>query len=71
MKVTQIKPDHRRHDRFSVLSDSKKMYTVTYEGCGDGDPDVVHLWSCNCPAYKYTRDGLCKHIAAVVQYLDD
>jgi len=54
--------------RFSVQSNGKDAYTVVYRGSGDGDPDFMALWSCNCAAGRHGRD--CKHVAAVSRAVD-
>lgn len=54
---------------FKVLSTSGNTYTVKYCGSGDGDPEYVALWECDCPAGQHGRD--CKHVAAVTRYGDD
>ena len=69
-QVVENGRDERGHECFAVHSQSGKQYRVVYEGTGDGDPDVVSLWSCSCPAYKY-RGGTCKHITAVIEFCDN
>ena len=59
MKLTyQPTPDGR--EAYRVDSDSGNAYTITYCGSGDGDPDFVGVWQCDCPAGKCDRD--CKHL---------
>ena len=53
---------------YSVQSPSGNTYTVKYCGSGDGDPEYVALWECNCPAGTYR--GTCKHINAVSQFCE-
>ena len=53
---------------YSVQSPSGNTYTVKYCGSGDGDPEFVALWECNCPAGTYR--GTCKHINAVSQFCE-
>jgi hypothetical protein len=53
---------------YRVLSDSGNTYTVRFCGTGDGDPDVVALWECDCPAGQHGRD--CKHLRAVITHVD-
>jgi hypothetical protein len=55
---------------YEVHSSSGNTYEVHYCGSGDADPEYVALWECTCPAYKYGR-GTCKHIGAVVNFIDD
>ena len=55
---------------YSVQSPSGNTYTVKYCGSGDGDPEYVGLWECNCPAYRF-GDGTCKHIKAVTAHIDN
>jgi uncharacterized Zn finger protein len=55
---------------YEVKSESGNTYEVRYCGSGDADPEYVAIWECTCPAYKY-RGGTCKHISAVVNYLDE
>ena len=43
-------------------------HTVRFCGSGDGDPDYVRLWDCDCPAYRFR--GACAHIRAVGDHLD-
>jgi len=64
MRIT-CQPTPSGRDAYRVDSDSGKTYTVTYCGSGDGDPDYVAVWECTCPAYKYGRGDVCKHIRAV------
>lgn len=64
-KTKEIRITENENGTYRVDSPSGNTYTVKYCGSGDGDPDYVGLWECNCPAYKY-GDGLCKHIKAVV-----
>lgn len=64
MKITKTKRGYQ------VKSESGKIYEVKFCGSGDGDPEYVGLWECTCPAYKY-RDGICKHINAVIDYIDN
>lgn len=45
---------------YRVESDSGKTYRIRYCGSGDGDPEYVALWECNCPAGKHGKD--CKHL---------
>jgi hypothetical protein len=45
-----------------VESDSGKTYRITYAGFGDGDPDCVSCWECDCPAGR--NDVNCKHLRA-------
>jgi len=54
---------------FEVLSDSGNTYTVCYCGSGDGDPEVVCLWECDCPAGRHGR--LCRHARAVADFCDE
>jgi hypothetical protein len=56
--------------RYRVHSSSGNAYTVRYCGSGDADPDYVATWECSCPAYKYRRGKICKHIEAVINYND-
>ena len=58
-------------ETYTVKSASGKTYAVTYKGSGDGDPDVASLWECDCPAYKFGRGDVCKHIVAVSDYEDE
>jgi len=44
--------------RVESASSKGKFYTVTFHG-SEGQP------FCDCPSYKYSQDGHCKHIAAV------
>jgi len=60
MEVTEVD-----NGTYTVESSSGNTYTVRYCGSGDGDPDYVALWECDCPAYKF-RSGSCKHIQAVI-----
>ena len=53
---------------FRVQSESGHAYTVRYLGSGDGDPEFVAVWECDCPAYQYGHGKLCKHINAVIAY---
>jgi len=55
--------------KFTVLSTSGNTYNVTYCGCGDGDPEYIALWKCDCPAGRHGKS--CKHVAAVSQYCDE
>jgi hypothetical protein len=56
-------------DCYSVTSPSGNTYQVTFCGSGDGDPDIVRLWECNCPAGQHGKP--CKHIAAVIAMVDE
>lgn len=58
MKITVIEAGAR----YRVESDSGKTYTISYAGSGDGDPEYVALWKCDCPAGRHGRD--CKHMSA-------
>lgn len=53
---------------YQVDSDSGNTYTVRYAGCGDGDPEYIALWDCDCPAGKHGRH--CKHVNAVGAFID-
>jgi hypothetical protein len=64
MEITETSMGH-----YSVKSTSGNTYTVKYCGSGDGDPDYVALWECDCPAGQHGRD--CKHVKAVIQYVDN
>jgi hypothetical protein len=50
-------------------SDPTKVYRVRYRGSGDGDPDYVALWECDCPAGQHGRP--CRHIRAVSDLLNE
>ena len=63
MKIT-YQPERDGRAAYDVLSDSGKMYRVRYAGSGDGDPEFIALWSCDCPAGNWGR--CCKHVRAVV-----
>ena len=52
---------------WEVHSTSGKTYTVKYCGSGDGDPEYIALWECDCPSNQYR--GICKHIAAVSDFV--
>ena len=67
MKVT-LMPE-RAQDTYRVESNSGNVYEVEYRGFGDGDPDVVRLWNCTCPAGQYGR--MCKHIKAVIAKIEE
>jgi hypothetical protein len=54
---------------FTVLSTSGNVYTVTYRGSGDGDPEHVALWGCNCPAGQHGRE--CKHVRAAARFCSE
>jgi hypothetical protein len=56
--------------QYQVHSPSGKTYNVRYCGSGDSDPEFMGIWECDCPAAKYSHDGICKHIGAVVTTLD-
>jgi len=58
-------------ETYTVKSASGKTYTVLYKGSGDGDPDYISLWECDCPAYKFGGGKVCKHIKAVIDYEDE
>jgi len=47
-------------DSFAVHSKTGNQYHIRYAGSGDGDPEYIALWECDCPASKYGRE--CKHI---------
>ena len=64
MKITEM-----GGDIYSVQSPSGNTYTVKFCGSGDGDPDIVLIWECTCPAYKF-GSGTCKHINAVSQFCE-
>jgi len=68
MRIT-YHPDAEGVDAYEVVSDSGSTYTVRYCGSGDGDPEYVALWECNCPAGRHGRD--CKHRRAVCAVADD
>ena len=61
MQITEIETTGRA--RYEIVSDSGNTYTVIYRGFGDGDPDYVALWDCNCMAGRHGR--MCKHVRAV------
>jgi len=65
MNIREIEPGAR----YEVESDSGNVYIVTYKGFGDGDPDVVRLWECTCPAGRHGK--MCKHVQAVAVYAAD
>jgi len=50
-------------DRYTVESDSGKLYTVAFAGSPD---EHVDTWSCDCPAGRHGRD--CKHVRAFVAW---
>ncbi len=64
MKITETENGH------NVESTSGKNYIVAYCGSGDGDPDYIATWECNCPSYKY-GSGICKHIKAVIENIEE
>ena len=45
-----------------VISASGKTYKIRYCGSGDGDPEYIAIWKCNCPAGSHGHD--CKHMRA-------
>jgi len=47
---------------YRVVSESGSTYHITYAGSGDGDPEYVALWKCDCPAR-----GDCKHLKAFLK----
>ena len=53
--------------RAAVQSSDKRWYDVTYEGFGDGDPEYVALWSCDCPAGR--RGMECQHLNVASYYI--
>ena len=55
-------------ERYNVTSPSGNIYQITYMGSGDGDPEIVRIWECNCPAGQHGKP--CKHIAAVIEMID-
>ena len=56
MRITKID-----EATYRVESTSGNVYSITYAGCGDGDPEFVALWKCDCPAGRHGRS--CKHLA--------
>jgi len=59
MKITKIANNHWR-----VGSErSGNAYNVQYRGSGDGDPEYVRVWDCDCPAGKFGK--MCRHVKAV------
>ena len=58
MKIAVEQAGHR----FLVEADSGNQYHITYAGSGDGDPEYVGLWQCDCPAGQHGRE--CKHLRA-------
>ena len=71
MVIRAIEPrESDGHDQWHIYSSSGNLYIVAYEGCGDGDPEYVSVWSCTCPAYAYGTSKICKHIDAVVTWCD-
>ena len=67
MKIKEIQSNGQ--EQFEVLSDSGKTYTVTYCGSGDGDPEYVALWECNCLAGQH--GFICKHAKVVADFCED
>ncbi len=57
-------------NEFRVQGSGDNVYTVRYCGSGDGDPEFIGLWECDCPASRY-RPGLCKHAKSVIAALDE
>ena len=55
-------------EEYRVHSTSGNTYTVRYAGCGDGDPEYVALWECDCLAGAHGRT--CKHVRAVGEVID-
>jgi len=53
---------------YQVKKNDDTIYTVRYCGSGDGDPEFVSLWECDCPAGRYGRN--CKHISMVANFID-
>ena len=48
--------------KFEVKSASGSTYQISYAGSGDGDPEYIGLWQCNCPAGQHGQE--CKHMRA-------
>ena len=68
MKITYTpEPDGR--SAYTVESDSGNTYHVRFCGSGDGDPEYVATWECDCPAGQHGRE--CKHMKAVWAISDD
>lgn len=58
-------------ETWRVHSASGHDYTVRYCGSGDGDPEYIAIWECDCPAARYRPNDLCKHIRAVIEFEDN
>ena len=68
MRITYT-PEADGRDSYTVDSDSGKTYAVRYCGSGDGDPEMMALWECDCPAGQHGR--WCKHLNAVTAVTND
>jgi hypothetical protein len=57
-------------DSIYDIKSGDNIYQVKYSG---NDINYSSSWLCNCPAYRYGHGGYrsyCKHINAVINYLD-
>ena len=67
--VSQVSGALPEQYRVESRSTPGTFHTVRFHGSGDGDPDYVRLWDCDCPAYRFR--GSCSHIRAVSDWLDE
>ena len=55
-----------RDGEYEVLKPDGTVYNVRYCGAGDGDPDHIAVWDCDCPATR-----VCKHIRLVAELFSE
>lgn len=68
MRITYT-PETDGREVYTVASDSGRTYRVRFCGSGDGDPEFVALWECDCEAGHHGR--ICKHVRAVTAVASD